>query len=85
MADKDCLRSSVDPAIDDLKQAKSQLDEALKWLRDGHTTATAVALAQEVRLLCQQAALSDNPILVEFLLSDVKAKLSELEMLLRRH
>ena len=69
----------------ELDALRRRLDQAPTWLKDGETTVSAAALAEEVRCLCQQAASSSDPRATGELLAKARKSLQELEVLLGVH
>ena len=85
MPSKDDPDLSVASVLRDLDAIRKRLDQAPTWLKDGKTTVSAAALAEEVRRLCQQASSSDDPRAAHKLLAKARKFLQDLEVLLGVH
>ncbi|HEX9768342.1 MAG TPA: hypothetical protein VGA50_04120 [Kiloniellales bacterium] len=76
---------SVASVVRDLDAVRMRLDHASAWIRNGETTVSAAALAEQVRLLCQQASSLSDPRAALRLLPTIMKSLQDLEALLGLH
>ena len=71
--------------ICELDAARQRLNQAPAWIKNGETTMSAAALAEQIRLLCQEASsLSDRQAAHE-LLPRIRKLLQDLEIVLGTH
>lgn len=85
MASKEDPDLSVASVLRDIDALRKRLDQAPSWLRNGETTVSAAALAEEVRRLCQQASSLGDPHAARDLLAKARKLLKDLEVLLGVH
>lgn len=85
MAPEDDSDQSITTLLRDLDAVRKRLDQAQEWLRDGVTSVTAAALAENAKHLCQQASKCDDPGNLHELLAEAKECLRDIEKLLGLH
>ena len=85
MASQEDRDLSTESVLRDLDALRKRLDQASTWLRNGETSVAAAALAEEVRRLCQRAAMCEDPDAAQSLISETKQCLTDLEKLLGLH
>ena len=85
MAAPDDRDPSIASVLRDLDALRKRLDQAPTWLRNSDTSVAAAARAEEIRRLCQRAAMYEDLDAAQPLISDAQHRLTDLERLLGLH
>ena len=76
---------AVSELLTELEALRARLDQAQEWFSRPHQTLRAGALAEEVKLLCREAARCDEAGRLSDLVAQARQRLDELQALLGSH